>query len=115
MRDALAARAADFTALAASAELSSCELDQSASVIHRWLRQHAPHDAVAVTVKGSGEPLSQWASPADETLGPVVAASGVVAATGVTITVSLRPGRVAPDGAARSACCTRSPASSPRV
>ena len=94
MRDALAARAADFTALGASAELSSCGLDQSASVIHRWLRQHAPHDAVAITVKGSDEPLSQWASPAIETLSrPVVAASGVVAATEVTITVALRPGR----------------------
>ncbi|MDA0162619.1 LuxR C-terminal-related transcriptional regulator [Solirubrobacter ginsenosidimutans] len=106
----MAARAGDFTALAASAELSCCELDTSASVVHRWLRQHAPHDAVAVTAKGSSEPLSQWSSPmfelpagirwssADSVRAlapgrPVVATSGVAASSGVTITVVLRPGQ----------------------
>ena len=67
MRDAPGVAPVDaLTALAASAELSCCELDQSASIIHRWLRQHWPHDAVTITANGSREPLSQWTSPAFE-------------------------------------------------
>ena len=68
------------------------------------------HDAVAVTAKDSSEPLSHWTSASFELpVGirwssadavralaagrPVVAASGVAAASGVTITVVLRPGQ----------------------
>jgi signal transduction histidine kinase/DNA-binding CsgD family transcriptional regulator len=53
-----------LTALAASADLSCCELDQTAWVLHCLLRDHQPHDAVALTVNGRRELLSQWTSPA---------------------------------------------------
>lgn len=79
------------SALAIAAELSSCELDESAWILHRWLRQRCPHDAIAVTANGSGRPLSQWTSPTfgfPVVLGqPVVTASGDAASSSVSILV----------------------------
>ena len=100
----------ELTALAASSELSRCELEQSAWILHRWLLPHEPHDAVVVIANGSGEPLSQWTSlrfelpagtdwcspDAVRALGrSVIVASGVAASSSVTIVVVLGPGPAA--------------------
>jgi signal transduction histidine kinase/DNA-binding CsgD family transcriptional regulator len=56
----------DLSALDLSGELSCCPLGESAGRLHGWLRQHCPHEAVAVTVGGSRGSLSLWTSPAFE-------------------------------------------------
>jgi hypothetical protein len=96
--------AESFDALTASADLAGCELDRSAAVPHHWLREHQPHDAVAITANGTGELVSRWTSPAftlssgidlsaadtARTLGrPIVAAAGEAPASSVTILVVL--------------------------
>jgi signal transduction histidine kinase/DNA-binding CsgD family transcriptional regulator len=97
-------------AVAASADLSCCELDRSAWVVHRWLRRHGPHDAIAIMVNGSGEPSSQWTSPAFDVpvgmdwsdadairaLGRPVMVAGDAEASSVTIVVVLGRGQAAP-------------------
>jgi signal transduction histidine kinase/DNA-binding CsgD family transcriptional regulator len=94
----------ELTALAASASLSHCELDESAWIVHCWLRAHCAHGAVAIVGQRSGELLSQWTSPAIEVpprmewaaadagralARPVVAASGGEGSSSVTIFVAL--------------------------
>jgi DNA-binding CsgD family transcriptional regulator/signal transduction histidine kinase len=103
-RPAVPGRFDALAALAVSADLSSCELGESAAIVHRWLREHQPHDAVVVVADAGRDVLSRWTSPAfalpsgidlsaadaARTLGrPIVAAGGEAAASGVTILVVL--------------------------
>jgi signal transduction histidine kinase/DNA-binding CsgD family transcriptional regulator len=82
-------------ALAVSAELSSCDVEESAWILHRWLAERYAHVAVAVTLNGSGAALSQWIDPSFELPvdwsgdhgRPVVAASGHATSSSVTIVV----------------------------
>jgi DNA-binding CsgD family transcriptional regulator/signal transduction histidine kinase len=89
-----------LTALAVSADLSSCALGDSASIVHGWLQEHQPHDAVVVVADGTADVLSRWTSqefvlPSDldltaadapRTLGrPIVAAGGGTGASRVTL------------------------------
>ncbi|WP_270041867.1 LuxR C-terminal-related transcriptional regulator [Solirubrobacter ginsenosidimutans] len=92
----------DLPALDVSAELAACRLEESASILHRWLRRRCEHDAIAVTVNGSVAALSLWTSAAfavptgldwsaatvaSALARPVVAASGGAAASSVTVLV----------------------------
>jgi DNA-binding CsgD family transcriptional regulator/signal transduction histidine kinase len=97
----------ELSALDAGADLSCCELGESAEIVHRWLRQHCSHEAIAISVDGSGTPLSQWASPrlalgsgpdrssaaaAGDLDGTVVTVTGVAASCHVTMVVVLTEG-----------------------
>ena len=101
----------ELTALASSAELACCELDQSASVIHGWLRQRWRHDAVTITVNGSLDPVSQW-HPALEPLrgrngaAPSWRRAPCAAGSRVTIEVVLGTGQPTPDSGTEAALHT---------
>jgi hypothetical protein len=51
------------SALKLSADLSSCRIEESAWTLHHGLREHCPHEAIAIAATGYEAPLSQWASP----------------------------------------------------
>ena len=90
----------ELSALAVSAELSSGKLEESALILHRWLRQRCSHDAIAVMFNGSGAPASQWSSPtfeppadwspaiaAGDRARPVIVARGATAMSRATIVI----------------------------
>jgi DNA-binding CsgD family transcriptional regulator len=104
MTDAPSATFDGLSALVASAELSCCELDETATVLHRWLGEHYAHEAIAITTNASGTPVSRWTSPAfelppgfdwssatvqDDLGRPVVIAGGDAASANATIVVVL--------------------------
>ena len=90
----------ELSALAVSAQLSSGKLEESAQILHRWLRQRCSYDAIAVMLNGSGAPVSLWSSPtfappadwspvaaAGDRGRPVITARGDAASSNATIVV----------------------------
>jgi signal transduction histidine kinase/DNA-binding CsgD family transcriptional regulator len=100
-RPPAAAHVDQLAALIVSADLSCCELAESARILHGWLRGHCEHDAIAITANGSGAPLSCWTSstfeaPAEgewwagssgDVAHRMVVAAGGAASSSVTIVV----------------------------
>jgi signal transduction histidine kinase/DNA-binding CsgD family transcriptional regulator len=93
-----------LSALELSAELSCCRFDETAWTLHRGLRDHCPHEAIAITAEGSDAPLSLWTSPtfevppgldwssptvASDVGRPVVAARGDAGSSSAAIVVVL--------------------------